>query len=319
MIVILGPTASGKTTLAAHAAFEFNGEIISADSRQVYRGMDIGTGKDLDDYMIQGTPVPYHLIDIADPGYEYNLFEFQHDFRKVYDEITSRNKLPILCGGTGLYIEAVLREYQLPVAEKDPESEGNLRAKSMEELTEILLRLRPLHNTTDTTDKERLIRAILIASPHPLLPSQSDSPHPPAPSPEGEGENAAGFGNSFVFGVRFERDILRNRITDRLEKRLQSGLIREVQKLLNMGLRPDQLKFYGLEYKFVTLYLQKELTYDEMFSLLNTAIRQYSKRQMTWFRKMERSGIKIHWIDGELETEKKVDAMKIIIRQGENV
>jgi len=319
MIVILGPTASGKTSLAARVAFEFDGEIISADSRQVYKGMDIGTGKDLGDYVIQEKKIPYHLIDIVEPGHEYNLFEFGQDFLKTYREIANRNKLPILCGGSGLYIEAVLRGFHLTHVENDPEFENRLRLKTRDELIKMLEGLRPLHNTTDILNKERLIRAIEIADAetHPL--GTHRGPHPPTPSPEGEEEKEVRPINYTIFGIRFEREHIRKRITERLERRLQHGLIEEVQKLLDQGLTPDQLKFYGLEYRFVTMYLQKESTFNEMFRLLNIAIHQYSKRQMTWFRKMERSGFTIHWIDGELDMEEKINSMRMILQRRENV
>ena len=296
MIVILGPTASGKTSLAAKVALEFDGEVISADSRQVYKGLDIGTGKDLEDYIIRQKKIPYHLIDIIEPGYEYNLFEFQRDFLTAYHDIKQRNKLPVLCGGTGLYIEAVLSGFDLPPMKKDPEFEHGLQDKTIEDLVEMLKDLRPLHNTTDMLDKQRLIKAIEIATPH-----------PPAPSPLGEGEDRVQSIEYVIFGIRFEREEIRKRITERLERRLQQGLIEEVRKLSDSGVGPDQLKFYGLEYRFITMYLLEEITYSEMFRLLNTAIHQYAKRQMTWFRKMERSGFIIHWIDGTLDLDEKIN------------
>lgn len=303
MIVILGPTASGKTSLAAHVAFEFDGEIISADSRQVYKGMDIGTGKDYGDYLINGKKISCHLIDIVEPGYEYNLFEFLHDFLKVRQEIIERKKLPVLCGGSGLYIESALSGFHLEPVKHDIEFENSLLLKSRDELIKILQHFRPLHNTTDILDKQRLIRAIEISAL-----SQGK------PSPKGNQQE----NNYTIFGIRFERDTIRKRITERLERRLQDGLTEEVKKLLDQGLTPDQLKFYGLEYRFVTQYLQGELTFDELFRVLNIAIHQYAKRQMTWFRKMERSGFIIHWIDGELEMEKKIKAIKKIIHSCEN-
>ncbi len=304
MIVILGPTASGKTSLAARSALEFDGEVISADSRQVYKGLDIGTGKDLGDYIIQGKKTPYHLINIVEPGHEYNLFEFQQDFLKTYVEILERNKLPILCGGSGLYIEAVLKGFHLPPVDNDPEFENNLRLKTRDELIKMLQNLRPLHNTTDILDEERLVKAIEIAT------FSHGRNYSKGKLPEIEYK---------IFGIRFEREVIRKRITERLERRLQGGLIEEVQKLLDQGLTPDQLKFYGLEYKFIAMYHQQEITFNEMFRLLNTAIHQYAKRQMTWFRKMERSGFIIHWIDGELEMEQKIKAIKKIVLPGENL
>jgi tRNA dimethylallyltransferase len=353
MIVILGPTASGKTSLAANVASELDGEVISADSRQVYKGLDIGTGKDLEEYVVNQKKIPYHLIDIIEPGHEYNLFEFRQDFLKTCKEIKDRNKLPVLCGGTGLYIEAVLRGFHLPPAASDPEFEKDLQQKSQDELIRILKGLRSLHNTTDIIDRKRLIKAILIAASqnpapgketHPLSPPHThtpthkhtpDSPHPPAlpilryrfdrdklspepphpptPSPEGEGEALLKKIEYSIFGIRFEREEIRRRITKRLEYRLQHGLTDEVKRLLDTGISPEQLKFYGLEYRFITMYLLKEITNNDMFNLLKTAIHQYAKRQMTWFRKMERAGFIIHWIDGTLDTEQKIRAIKAIL------
>jgi tRNA dimethylallyltransferase len=291
LITILGPTASGKTTLAAKVASALGGEIISADSRQVYRGMDIGTGKDYGDYFVEGISVPYHLIDICDPGHEYSLYEFRQDFYTAWKEITGRKRLPVLCGGTGLYIESVLKDYRLDPAGKDPELEKFLERKTTGELTEMLKSLRPLHNTTDTLDRGRLIRAIGIARQQKNREEAADSP----------------FLHDPVFGIRFERETLKQRITDRLKKRLETGMIGEVKGLLEKGVTPDQLKFYGLEYRYITKHIEGELSYDEMFRLLNIAIHQYSKRQMTWFRRMERSGVRIHWIQGELPLEDKLN------------
>jgi tRNA dimethylallyltransferase len=297
MIVVLGPTASGKTTLAAHLAKKIGGEIISADSRQVYCGMSIGTGKDLGEYTVEGTAVPYHLIDIAEPGYEYNVYEFLGGFARSFDEITGRKKTPVLCGGTGLYLDAVINGYHLPKMNEDPRLAEELRSKPKEELAAMVKETGKLHNTTDLLDRERMIRALLIS------------------------RSAAGSGGSAripqarttILGIQTDRNILRQRITQRLENRLKSGMIEEVEKLLASGLTPDQLKFYGLEYRYITGYLERELSYEEMFRLLNTAIHQFSKRQMTWFRKMERNGTRIHWIDGTLNIEEKVRlAMQVI-------
>jgi len=319
MIVILGPTASGKTSLAARVAYELDGEIISADSRQVYKGLDIGTGKDLGDYIVGKKKIPYHLIDIVSPGHEYNLFEFQQDFLKTYKEIKDRKKLPILCGGSGLYLEAVLRGFHLSPVEKDPQFTNSLHRMTHGELINILKGFRPLHNTTDIIDRQRLIRAIEIAAqshalkPHPLQPPflETHPLNPPLLEREGEiGKPHQDSSSYVVFGMRFEREVIKKRITERLERRLQHGLIEEVQKLLDMGLSSDQLKFYGLEYRFVTLYLRQEISYNEMFNRLNIAIRQYAKRQMTWFRKMERSGFTINWIDGQLGMEQKIGEIK---------
>jgi tRNA dimethylallyltransferase len=291
MITILGPTATGKTRLAAYVAAELNGEIISADSRQVYRGMDIGTGKDLKDYVVHGHEIPSHLVDIVDAGYEYNVYEFQQDFLSCFKEIVQRGKLPILCGGTGMYLESVLSGYRLINVPEDPELRFKLETKTDEELNQILQQLRPTHNTTDTTDRNRTIRAIEIAS------YQDEQLDKSEPFPEI---------NHRIFGVNYERHIVRHRITSRLKQRLEEGMIDEVKTLLGSGLKPEQLTFYGLEYRYLTDYITGKISYQEMFKLLNTAIHQFSKRQMTWFRRMEKKGIKIHWIDGGMELEEKV-------------
>jgi len=298
MLVILGPTASGKTALAARLAYDLDGEVISADSRQVYRGMDIGTGKDCGDYLVKGKKVPVHLIDIVDPGYEYNVFEYQQDFIKVYHDITGRGKTPILCGGSGMYLEAILKGYDLKTIEPEPAFKESLKLKTDEELKEMLLSLRATHNTTDLIDRERVIKAIEIAAI-----SDRDKKH----------QDELPALNPILFGIRFERETLRNRITDRLKNRLQNGMIEEVQALLDKGLTPDQLKFYGLEYRFITMFLKKELDYQKMLTLLNTAIHQFAKRQMTWFRRMERNGFTIHWIDGRLDPEKKKEFVKALV------
>jgi tRNA dimethylallyltransferase len=291
MITILGPTASGKTALAARLAYELDGEVISADSRQVYRKMDIGTGKDLGDYVVKGKRIPVHLIDIVDPGYEYNVFEYQQDFRKIFPVITGRGKTPILCGGSGMYLEAILKGYDLKRVENDSTRKDALEKKTDEELKDILLALRTSHNTTDLTDRGRTIKAIEIATiSHGNEQYQSEIP---------------AF-NAILCGIWFEREILRNRITERLNNRLQNGMIEEVKALLDKGLTAGQLKFYGLEYRYITQFLEKELDYQTMFRLLNTAIHQFAKRQMTWFRRMERNGFDIHWIDGTLDEEEKV-------------
>lgn len=284
LLCILGPTASGKTRLAVAAAGKFGGEIISADSRQVYRGMDIGTGKDLEEYRVGDVPVAAHLIDIVEPGTEFNVFEFQKRFLQAYEEIRSRGRLPILCGGSGLYLESVLRGYRLI---QTPTNEGLRReaeSTSTEELIARLEKARPLHNTTDTTSRERLIRAIEIAEYE---------------------EEHAGVAPEFprirskVYGIHWERDELRRRITERLKKRLEAGMVEEVQALLDAGLTADQLKFYGLEYKFVTSYVQGECTRNDMYQRLNSAIHRFAKKQMNFFRKMERDGIEIIWLKGE--------------------
>lgn len=298
MLVILGPTASGKTALAARLAYDLDGEVISADSRQVYRGMDIGTGKDYEDYLVKGKRIPIHLIDIIEPGYEYNVFEYQQDFIKVYHDIIGREKTPILCGGSGMYLEAILKGYDLKMIESDPALKESLKLKTDEELKNMLLSLRAPHNTTDLNDRKRVIKAIEIAAI-----SDRDKKH----------QDELPALNPILFGIRFERETLRNRITDRLKNRLQNGMIEEVQVLLDKGLTPDQLKFYGLEYRYITMFLKKELDYQNMFKLLNTAIHQFAKRQMTWFRRMERNGFNIKWIDGALNQEKKIELVKTII------
>jgi tRNA dimethylallyltransferase len=298
MLVILGPTASGKTALAAHLAHDLNGEVISADSRQVYRGMDIGTGKDLNDYMVNGEKVPVHLIDIADPGYEYNVFEFQQDFRNVFREISGRGKMPILCGGSGMYLEAILKGYDLKRIESDSTLKESLEKKTDEELKETLQALRNTHNTTDFTDRNRTIKAIEIAT----ISSGNE-----------KNQSAIPAFTPVLVGIRFEREILRKRITERLTNRLQNGMIEEVKTLMDKGLTAGQIKFYGLEYRYITLFLEKEIDYNSMFRLLNTAIHQFAKRQMTWFRRMERNGFYIHWIDGILDQEQKTGLIKGIL------
>lgn len=296
MITILGPTASGKTTLAVHLADELNGEVISADSRQVYRGMSIGTGKDLSEYTVEGREIPYHLIDIAEPGHEYNVFEFQNDFQRAYSDILSRGKLPVLCGGSGMYLESVLRGYRMKKAIPDAALEESLSEKTDGELKEILLSLKTQHNTTDLLDRTRMIRAILIGMTPDEGPSVADFP-----------ERLP----SLVFGIQRERTVLRERITARLKTRLEQGMIEEVKELLNKGLTPDQIKFYGLEYRYIMLYLQQELDYQEMFLRLNTSIHQFAKRQMTWFRKMERNGVDITWMDGAESLDEKMDKIRL--------
>jgi tRNA dimethylallyltransferase len=296
MITILGPTASGKTPVAAHLAAEIGGEIISADSRQVYRRMDIGTGKDLDDYTVDGRQIPYHLIDICEPGTKYNLFEYQQDFFDAYETIRGRGAVPILCGGTGLYIEAVLKGYKLSPVPQNQELRDSLEGKTLPELTEILTGLKArsgstMHNTTDVDSCQRAIRAIEIETynlQHPM-------PKRELPAVD-----------SVIIGIAIDRELRREKITRRLKARLENGMVEEVQALLNEGIPSDDLVYYGLEYKFVTEYLTGKLTYDEMFTRLEIAIHQFAKRQMTWFRGMERRGFTIHWIDGTLSMEEKV-------------
>ena len=292
MITILGPTASGKTPVAARLAAEIGGEIISADSRQVYRRMDIGTGKDLGDY----GSVPYHLIDICEPGTKYNLFQYQQDFYDVYQDIRSRGAVPILCGGTGLYIEAVLKGYKLSPVPQNPELRQRLEGKSLEELTEMLKELKAksgstMHNKTDVDSCQRAIRAIEIET------YNLEHPTPCRELPPVE---------SVIIGISIDRELRREKITRRLKARLEEGMVDEVQVLLDEGIAPDDLIYYGLEYKFVTEYLTGQCSYDEMFQRLEIAIHQFAKRQMTWFRGMERRGFHINWIDATLPMEEKV-------------
>lgn len=303
MITILGPTASGKTALATHLAYALDGEVISADSRQVYRGMSIGTGKDLSEYTVNGKNVPYHLIDIADPGYEYNIFEYQQDFLAAYYDIISRGKLPVLCGGSGLYLESVLKKYHLRRMHPTPKTLETLAQKTDMELKDLLLSLKTQHNTTDLLDRQRMITAILISMTHEENNEEMTFPEQMT---------------TYIFGLHWERNMLRERITNRLKTRLTQGLIEEVNELLNKGLTAKQLMFYGLEYRYITLYLEQKLSYDEMFRLLNNAIHQFAKRQMTWFRKMERTGLMIHWIEGTMTMDEKIiEAIKILnIKKG---
>lgn len=300
MITILGPTASGKTSLAAALAARLKSEIISADSRQVYRRMDLGTGKDLADYEVGTYCVPYYLIDIVEPGYKYNVFEYQRDFLSVYKDITGRGIIPVLCGGTGMYLEAVLKGYRLLPVPENQELRTKLAGKSLEELTALLSTYKKLHNSTDVDTVKRAIRAIEIEEYY-LTQSPEARSFPEI--------------KSLVVGVDIDRDLRREKITRRLKQRLDEGMVDEVRKLLDEGIAPEDLIYYGLEYKFLTLYVTGEITYDEMFHGLETAIHQFAKRQMTWFRGMERRGITIHWIDATLPMEEKVakimDLMKV--------
>lgn len=292
LITITGPTACGKTSLAAELAYQLGGEIISADSRQVFRGMDIGTGKDLADYHIHGVDIPYHLIDIHDAGYEYNVYQFQNDFIRAFGDIVSRGRQPILCGGTGMYIEAVVKGYQLADAPIDPDFRRRMEAFTDEELTARLASLIKLHNHTDTETRDRLLRALEIQEYH--LQHPDEYPHMP------EMEH-------LIIGVSFPREIVIERIGIRLRQRLQEGMVEEVKALLEQGVPEERLLRYGLEYKHVTRYLRGECSYDQMYENLYTDIRRFSKRQMTWFRRMERQGIPIHWIDGTQPLQAKVE------------
>ena len=292
MIVILGATATGKTQVAVQVAHKINGEIISADSRQVFRGMNIGTGKDLDEYVVDNKHIPYHLIDVVDPGEEYSVFRFQQDFLTAWNDIQKRGKQAILCGGTGFYIESVLKQYRLDPVPENPELRQHLETKSDDELIAMLASMRKLHNKTDIEERSRLIRIIEIDTFY------LQHPDPALKFPEI---------NYMVFGITYDRDVIRQRITNRLEQRLQQGMIEEVENLLQQGVSPQRLCTYGLEYRFVTQYITGELSYQEMFRLLNIAIHQFAKRQMTWFRKMEREGINIQWIDSDVTAEEKAE------------
>ena len=297
LITILGPTASGKTTVAAHLANRIDGEIISGDSRQVYRRMDIGTGKDIDDYTIDGKTVPYHLIDIAEPGTKYNLFQYQEDFHKAYDDITGRGKTPILCGGTGLYIEAVLKGYNLSPVPQNEKLREELSTKSLDELTRILIELKKknqstMHNQSDVDTCQRAIRAIEIETYNLEHPTQ---------------ERILPAVDATVIGIDISREDRRQRISSRLKARLDRGMIDEVKALIDSGVDAKDLIYYGLEYKYVTEYVIGQISYEEMFSSLEIAIHQFAKRQMTWFRGMERRGTHIHWIDFRLPMEQKLE------------
>ena len=309
MITILGPTASGKTPVAARLAAEIGGEIISADSRQVYRRMDIGTGKDLGDYVVRNQEsgvsrqISYHLIDIREPGTKYNLFEYQQDFFDAYEAIQSRGAVPILCGGTGLYIEAVLKGYHLSPVPQNQALRDSLEGKSLAELTQMLTDLKAktgsnMHNTTDVDSCQRAIRAIEIET------YNIEHPTPRRELPPVD---------SIIIGIDIDRELRRERITRRLKTRLEEGMVEEVKALLDEGIPADDLIYYGLEYKFVTEYLTGKITYDEMFTRLEIAIHQFAKRQMTWFRGMERRGFKIHWIDATLPMEEKVSQIIQIV------
>ncbi len=295
LITILGPTASGKTRLAARLADSIGGEIISADSRQVYRGMDIGTGKDLSDYVVDGRTVPYHLIDIAEPGYKYNVFEFQRDFLAAYESIRSRRHIPILCGGTGLYLESVLRGFRLIPVPENPELREQLSTKNLDELTEILASYKTLHNTTDVDTPKRAIRAIEIEEYYRRQPVESRT----FPSL-----------HSLTLGVSISREQRRENISRRLRERMAEGMADEVRRLLHKGLAPEDLIYYGLEYKYVTLFVTGSIDADTMTRQLEIAIHQFAKRQMTWFRGMERRGVHIQWLDYALPEAEKIKQIK---------
>ena len=305
MITILGPTASGKTDLAAHLAAVMGGEIISADSRQIYRNMDIGTGKDLDDYVVDGKRIPYHLIDIADAGTKYNLFRYQQDFMDAYNNITGRGVQPILCGGTGLYIEAVLKGYALSPVPQNQRLRDELEGRSLEELTAMLKELKTktgsnMHNRSDVDTAQRAIRAIEIEQYN--LENNLGQRNMPAVE-------------SLIIGVDVDRELRRDKITARLKQRLETGMVDEIKSIIASGVSPDDLIYYGLEYKYVTEYVVGKLSYGEMFRQLEIAIHQFAKRQMTWFRGMERRGFCIHWIGAAQPMEEKVNKILILNEQ----
>ncbi len=284
LLVVLGPTASGKTKLAVELAKQLNGEVLSADSRQVYRGLDIGSGKDLAEY----EDVPYHLIDIVDPGYEFNIFDFQQHFVKAFEDINQRGKLPILAGGSALYVDSIIKGYRLIAVPENPTLRAELADLSQETLIERLLKLKPnQHNTTDLTDRSRLIRAIEIAEGE----QAANAKLPPFPEIK-----------PFILGLEWQRPIIRERITARLKVRLEEGLIEEVQQLHQQGVAWQTLDFYGLEYRFVAQYLQGNITKNDMFQKLNSAIHQFAKKQDTWLRRLQRNGFDIHWLDGTEDT-----------------
>lgn len=299
LITIIGPTASGKTAFAAALAARLDTEIISGDSRQVYRSMDIGTGKDLADYVVDGKQIPYHLIDICNPGDKYNVFEYQHDFHKAFEEIRKKGKLPILCGGTGMYIESVLRGFKLLDVPQNPSLRESLKGKSLAELEQILASYKVLHNKTDVDSAQRAIRAIEIEE---FYKTEAPDKREYAPI------------NSLIIGVDIDRELRREKISRRLRARLDEGMVDEVRAILATGVKPEDLIYYGLEYKFLTLYIIGQLTYDEMVSQLEIAIHQFAKRQMTWFRGMERRGLHIHWLDATLPTEEKINNVLALIQ-----
>ena len=299
LITIIGPTASGKTAFAAALAARLDTEIISGDSRQVYRSMDIGTGKDLVDYVVDGKQIPYHLIDICNPGDKYNVFEYQHDFHKAFEEIRKKGKLPILCGGTGMYIESVLRGFKLLDVPQNPALRESLKGKSLAELEQILASYKVLHNKTDVDSAQRAIRAIEIEE---FYKTEAPDKREYAPI------------NSLIIGVDIDRDLRREKISRRLRARLDEGMVDEVRAILATGVKPEDLIYYGLEYKFLTLYIIGQLTYDEMISQLEIAIHQFAKRQMTWFRGMERRGLHIHWLDATLPTDEKINNVLALIQ-----
>lgn len=298
-IVIIGPTASGKTTLATRVALRTGGELISADSRQVYRGMNIGTGKDLDEYVVDGQKIPFHLIDIVDAGEKYNLYKYQNDFFAAWKDVVSRGRQPVVCGGSGLYVESVLKGYRMTEVPPNAELRERLYGKSLEELTEILSGYKSLHNTTDTDTVQRAVRAIEIEEYYKTHEMGADE------YPDIE---------PVVIGVDIDRELRRAKITRRLDRRLKEGLVEEVRALLESGIASQDLIYYGLEYKYVTLHVLGQLSFDEMRDKLEIAIHQFAKRQMTWFRGMEKRGTRIHWIEGEKTVEEQVGEVLDLVK-----
>lgn len=301
LVTIIGPTASGKTSLAVNLANQLHSSVISADSRQVYKDMNLGTGKDLNEYIVDGKQIPYYLIDICEAGEKYNVYEFQNDFIDVFLQLHSAGEVPVLCGGSGLYVEAVLKGYKMLSVPVNEELRSDLSEKTHEELVNMLVAYRPLHNTTDIISRKRLIRAIEIEKYH-HENKVEDKEYPSV--------------NPVIFGVDIERDARRDRISKRLSERLKNGMVDEVKTLLDHNVSSDDLIYYGLEYKFITFYLTGQLTYQEMFRQLEIAIHQFAKRQMTWFRKMEKDGFVIHWIDYRIPLEEKVDICMGVIKKG---
>lgn len=302
MITILGPTACGKTSLAAALAADIHGEIISGDSRQVYRGMDIGTGKDLADYRVGDICVPYHLIDIVEPGTKYNVYQYQRDFMRAYDDIVGRGVTPVLCGGSGLYLEAVLRGYRMAPVPENKQLRQSLEGKSLAELTDMLNDIKSrkgqkMHNTTDVDTAKRAIRAIEIELYQDEHPEETEDIQPV---------------DSLVIGLQIDVEQRRERITRRLKARFDEGMADEIRRIIDSGVAPEDLIYYGLEYKYVTEYVIGQRDFEETFRLLEIAIHQFAKRQMTWFRGMERRGVSIHWIDSSLPMEEKINEIKKI-------
>jgi len=299
LVTIIGHTAAGKTSVATHLAHKLKSEIISGDSRQVYTGMDLGTGKDIEEYVVDGEKIPYHLIDICPAGYKYNVYEFQTDFFKAFEDISSRKMLPVFCGGTGMYVESVLKGYKLVSVPDNPVLRDSLKEKSLEELTDILESFNSMHNKSDLETKRRAIRAIEIQN---YYKEYGDDLNVNLPKI-----------NNLLVGIRFDRETRRQRITERLHQRLEMGMVDEVKKLIDSGVNPDDLIYYGLEYKFLTLYITGKLSYDEMVSQLNIAIHQFAKRQMTWFRKMEKDGFNINWIEGDIPLGEKINIIESLL------